>query len=332
MDKERFESGKQTIGLWKGFEYIPPPGWRTTPLDGLLLATRERVDPSRDPAVIRLRRQAQSGLLKTRMPQATVRELLAFEGKLPDLLPILNQLQAKFGRDFPDSLRKTLIELRSARMRCLLERFKAGVLGFAPTLAFDHHNKVLNAYLDAVQARMQGTQSANQTLEVQTVEVGAGYPTPAGTDTALQHLLGAGKAPGEIDVVGYQTTWITHFELADNNGAETTIAAVTDTTHITLTSATGFANGDRIEIQTSGGSFKRTITALAGADATLDTAVTGMAITNPVLQIWGESGLKGNNDGTTLFTHSQFSDGGYTKTEHKSILVESAIIERSVGA
>lgn len=74
MDKERFESGKQTIGLWKGFEYIPPPGWRTTPLDGLLLATRERVDPSRDPAVIRLRRQAQSGLLKTRMPQATVRE------------------------------------------------------------------------------------------------------------------------------------------------------------------------------------------------------------------------------------------------------------------
>jgi len=334
IDKERFESRKETIGLWKGFDYTPPWGWATTSLDGLLEAVSEQVPHfDRAPAVVRLRRETQALLLKLRLSHAQVRELLAFEGKQHELVPILDQLIRRFGENpLTLALRHRLLELRSARMRAKLDLFKQGVLGFAPAIAFDEHNKVLNSYLDGLQARNRGTQTANQTLQIKTAEVGAGYATPAGGDVALGHLLGVGKVPGEIDVQGYQTTWITHFLLGDNNGATTTVAAVTSPTQFQLTLGTGFQQGDRIEVQSSLGSIKTTITALTGGvNATVNTPVPGIAITNPVIQIWGESGLKGNADGTTLFTHSQFSDGGYTKTLHKSILVESAIIERSVG-
>lgn len=334
MDKERFESRSETIGLWKAHDYVPPRGWETTSLDGLLEAVAE-VCPryAQAPEVLQLRRQVQNQLLKLRLPHAQIQELLNFKGKLPDLVLILDALFLRFKSDFPDTLRLKVIELRSAHLRAKLQLFKQGVLGFAPALAFDHRNKVLNAYLDTVQARMRGTQTSNQTLAIGTVVVGAGYALPAGTDTTLGHQLGSGLVPGEVDVNGYQTTWITHFMLTDNNGATTTVASVTDVDnkHFTLTSAAGFQIGDRIEVQSASGAVKTTISSLIGTSVVTEDAIPGLAVTNPVIQIWGESGLKGNADGTTLLTHSQFSDGGYTKTSGKSTLVESAVIERSVG-
>lgn len=329
MDRERLVSRKETIGTWKGVEFTPPSGWKTTSLDGLLEAVAEQCrNWDRTPAVVSLQRHARTLLLKLNISHAKIRELLTFDGKLHELMPILNQLDPK-GKEM--KLRKTLIDLRSARMRARLNLFYKGVLGFQPQVAFDHTNKVMNAYLDGLQARMRATQTSNQTLEVKTIEVGAGYATPDEEDEEIGHVLGSGKVPGEVDVLGYQTTWITHFGLTDNNGATTTVAAVTNTTEFELTDDTGFEVGDRLEVQSSLGAVKTTITDLTAGVATVNTPVPGIAISNPVIQIWGCSGIKGNDDGTTLFTHSQFSGGGYTKTVNKSILVESAIIERSVG-
>lgn len=328
MEKEIFRNYMQTIGLWKGWDYTPTAAYKTTSLNGLLEAvTHERPNWANAQAIVRLQRLAQGMLLKTReVSHAKIRELINWDRSLAELVLVLNAYE----KVFPSGLRRTLIELRSARMRTKLELFKSGVLGFTPQLAFDHHNRVVVGYLDAIQARMQGTQTSNQTLEVQTVEVGAGYAIPAESDTAMGHIIGSGKVPGEMDVTGYQTTWITHFELADNNGATTTVATVTDSTHFTLTSATGFQVGDRICVEASS-PVKTTISALSGVNVTTEDPIPGLAVSNPAFQIWGESGLKGNADGTTLFTHSRFSDGGYIKKSSKSILVESAIIERGVA-
>lgn len=330
MDRARFASYKETIGTWKGRDWTPPSGWKNITLDGILQAVVAQCPRwDRTPTIVRMRRQAQNLLLKSYVTQAQSKELLNFDGTLLELADMLNAIDPKGNETM---LRKALIELRSAKLKAKLDLFYKGALGFKPELAFDHTNLVLNAYLDASQALKLGTATSNQTLEVKTIEVGSAYSTPQETDTAMGNIIGSGKAPGEVDVNGYQTTWITHFQLSENNGATTTVAAVTSTTEFELTDDTGFAVGDRLEVQSSLGSVKTTITDLTASVATVDTAVPGVAISDPIIQIWGESGIKGNDDGTTLFTHSLFSGGGYTKTSSKSILVESAIIERSVGA
>lgn len=317
----------ETIGLWKGWDYTPNSAYRTTDLPDLLCAVaQERPNWHHNPDVVKAHRFAQNLLLKAKVSHVKIRELLNWERPLGELIEAMNSLEIE------PVLRKALVELRSAKVRAKLELFKQGVLGFTPELAFDHSNRVVNGYLDTIQAMMAGTATSNQTLEVKTVEVGAGYAVPAETDASMGHIIGTGKAWGEMDITGYQTTWITNFMMADNNGAATTIAAVTDTTHFTLTDATGFQVGDRIYVEATGGAVKTTISALSGSDVTSEDAITGMIVTDPVTQIWGEGGLKGNLDGATLFTHSRFSEGGYPKKNNRSILVENAVLERSVAA
>lgn len=323
------------LGTWRGFEYEPTREWRRAGLAELLGAVRER-RPQVSAEIRQRERACRQALLQLRLRQTAVRELLAFEGPMPELGAMIASLQRFFPAERPQEFRRfrqALLELRSARCGQIVELLKGGALGFDMVPVFDHTNRVVEGYLDTIQARQQGTATANETLEIKTVIVGAGYAAPGVADTVLGHQIGSGVVPGEELVTGYQTTWISQFGLADNNGATTTIAAITDTTHFQLTSGTGFQVGDRIEVQATGGTVKTTILALSGGvNVTTEDVITGMALTNPIIQIWGESGLKGNADGNTMLTHSRFSDGGYTKTNQKSILVESAITQRSVAS
>lgn len=328
MAKVRFTSGRKTIGRWTGWDYSPPSAWKHADLDEILSAVAE-IKFGISVRLIQAQRHARNLLLKSKVSHTKIKELLGFEGDINSLVEILNQLDPK-GKNQP--LRKALIELRSAKIRARLDAFYKGALGFQPTMVFDHTNKIMNSYLDAVQDRMRGTQTANQTLEVKTIEVGSGYAQPVETDESMGHIIGAGKTWNEVDILGYQTTWITHFGLNDNNGEVTEVTALVNTNELTVNTIGSLAIGKRIEVQASAGAKKVTITDISGSTITLSEPVTGVVIGDSIVEIWGESGIKGNADGTTLFTHSRFANGGYTKTENKSILVESAIIERSASA
>lgn len=328
MDKAKFTSCHKTIGRWTGWDYSPTSAWKNAGLDEILSAVAE-MKTGISVRLIQAQRYARNLLIKSRVSHAKIKELLGFEGPIGSLVEILNQLDPK-GENQP--LRKALIELRSAKIRARLDSFYKGALGFQPTMAFDHTNKVLDGYLDAVQDRMRGTQTENQTLEVKTIEVGSGYAQPVETDVAMGHIIGTGKAWGEIDVLGRQTTWITQYGLNDNNGQVTEVTEVTAGNEFTVDDVGTLAIGMRLEVGASAGPKKVTITGVSGSSITTNESIPGLAIGNSVTEIWGESGIKGNADGTTLFTHSRFANGGYAKTQHKSILVESAIIERSAGS
>lgn len=313
-------------GTWRGHEFMPTQEWHNHSFPDYLAAIREQ-NPhfDRTPEVAKAERKAIRLLRDFRLTRAQEMELLKFGGDVKELLRITRD---KFGR--VPMLRKALIDLRSARFRAVWNLFQNGALGFKTDIAFDHTNKVLNNYLSVIQLLMLNTDTADDTLEIKTVEVGADYTAPAATDTALGNIIGSGKAPSESDTTGFQTTWFTQFGLTDNNGATTTVASITSTTVFDVASATGLAIGDRIEVQTSDSNQKRTISNLAGTTVTVDSALVGLANSDPVIQIWGESGLKGNDAGTTLMTRSRFGNGGYTKTSSKAIIVESALTGRSV--
>lgn len=346
MQKLTVDNPFALIGTWAGFEFNDPAIQQLGVNEIVAIVRDQNPGYDQTPVISRQRHLCRELLLKhTLLGIGQIGELIHFTGTAKAFVPLLQQaltdLRLIGSIDARPKIRAKLeaeLEaLRGARIARLWEMAKAGALGTAATQAWEQHNSILDAYTTTLSKIMRGTGGVNDTLEVQSCVVGAGYALPTTSDTALGHQLSTAKAPDDSSYTGYQTTFLTPFKIAENNGAETTASAVASALSLTLTSATGFATGDRVIVTGTGLSAdgeKRTIT-LSGSVVTFDTALSATPLVGAVVrQIWGETGLRINGD-SVLGTHSRISDGGYDKgnggTVPKAIYVESAITLRIVG-
>ncbi|PKL79077.1 MAG: hypothetical protein CVV27_02420 [Candidatus Melainabacteria bacterium HGW-Melainabacteria-1] len=336
------------IGTWRGVEFPDMPAHlRNQDILDLLALVRAQI-PAYDqtPALRQMQGQGRNQLLRqTYLSFAQIDELILFEGTAKAFKPLLEQAlaDANLVPTNPEAraavraiLSEQLEILRSARVQRQWDLLKDGALGFKGVVAWHQHNKILNAYTTTLSKIMRGIGGVNDTLEVQACVVGAGYSVPASDQTALDHQLGSSKAPSDSVYTGYQTTFLTSFLPADNNGLETTVTAASSPSSVTLDDTTGLSVGDRLHFNgaglAAGGEF-RTIATLPGSDVV--TLTEALSITPPVstvvIQGWGETGLLINGD-SVLGTRSRVSDGGYAKSDTKGNFVESAVTARIVGS
>ncbi|MGV3526556.1 MAG: hypothetical protein ACO1RX_20225 [Candidatus Sericytochromatia bacterium] len=328
------------IGTWAGIQFPDmPASLQQHRLPDLFLLVRQQApDYAQVPGIMRQHHYCRNLLLRSTWLSANwIQELLTFEGTAKAFAPVLQQALANHNLTATNleakaAQREQLIEqleiLRSMRVQRQWELLKGGVLGFKSELAWEQHNKILNAYTTTLSKIMRGIAGPNETLEVQAVVVGAGYGTPSSDQTTLGNQLGSSKTPDDSVYTGYQTTFLTPFLPGDNNGVETTLATVANKSQFTLTNSAGFSQGDRVVIAGE----KRTLQSLVGSAAVLDQPLINLpAVDTPIRQIWAESGLLINGD-LVLGTRSRISEGGYDKTDTKGIFVESAVTARIVGA
>ena len=317
------ESQFALIGTWKGWEYDVPASLRRMGLNDLLRLVREVMPNYDQTPEIQAQKVKCNNLLmrETSFNQSLIKRLTEFSGKATVFKEYLDYLST------PEALRQDLEILRSLRIRRLFDLMNSGVLGFSGREAWHQHNKITDLFTNTFSKILRGVNGVNETLEVQSVIVGAGYSVPATTQTALDHQIGGAKVPDDSIYTAYQTTFLTSFITSENNGASTTVSGVTSSSVFDITSATGFSIGDRVEINDQ----KRTIQNLSGTTVTLDEALTAApTIGDTFLQIWGETGLLINGD-SVLGTRSRIADGGYAKDNTKAIFVESAITVKIVG-
>lgn len=349
MQRLTVDSDIPVIGSWAGFTF---PGLNPTiqnsPLADLFAEVRAlQPDYAQQGPIQSLQARCQQALLtETRLSLRQIQELLTFTGTdkaLADVLsqalvdPCLTGTTAEDRETQRDRLGEGLEQLRSLKVLRQWNLIKAGALGAPAVQQFGQFNKVLDSYTTSHSKRLRGIGGVNDTLQVQGVVVGAGYAQPATDNTTLGHQLGSMKIYQDSAYIGYQTTFFTPFYTADNNGAETTVAASPAPTlnAIQLTSATGFQIGDRITVYGANlnpDGEKRTIIALVGGLATLDSNLSGLPLVNDrVVQSWGETGLiiNGNN---VLGTRSLVSGGGYAKDNTSPVFLESALTLRIVGS
>lgn len=318
------------IGTWKGFGFPEMPAQLSnTPLSELLQIVKEKNPKySEIPVIQNQKRLCRNLLLKnTQMSLSRINMLINFDGGAKGLRDAWS-IAAKKLDLVNEPLWEQLEVLRSMRIKRLWEMLKAGVLGFSAQEEWGQTNKVLDAYTNTLSRLMRGIGGVNDTLEIQGCVVGAGYSVPATDQTSLGHQLGSSKTPDASTYANYQTTFLTGFLPADNNGAETTISSVSGTPKqiFDITSATGFSTGDRVIINNE----KRTISDLTGTTVTLDAALTNTPVVTDVFrQIWGESGLLINGD-SALGTRARISNDGFDKTDTKGIFIESALTVRIV--
>lgn len=348
-DKIQVQNVFGMVGTWAGFEFPGlPRSVQDTDLSVLLAEVKARhPDYAKHPPIVVQMRKCRELLLKgTLLNLRGIQDLLTFEGTAVAFRPILDQALQDYNLTAQISekarhraiLTEQLENLRGLRINRLWELMKAGALGAPAVEAWTQCNKILDTYTTTLSKIMRNIGGVNDTLKVQSCAVGSNYDLPATSQTDLGHQIGSNKAPTDSTYTGYQTTFLTSYITSENNGTETTTATVTDSSHFTLTSATGFATGDRVIVTGTGLSAdgeKSTIT-LSGVAVTLDSA---LSIPPPVgakvRRIWGETGLRINGD-SALGTRSRVSDGGYDKGNGtdvlKAIFVESAITLRIVGS
>ena len=309
----RQDEGLALIGTWRGWAHDIPAHSRGMGLLDLLAEVKLR-KPNYDhgiPVIERLMRQC--------LKYTSSFELLNFTGTAKELAFVIS----KFGPEAQYSLEL----LRSLRVERLFNLLNHGVLGWQAQEAWYQHNKITDNFTTTFSKILRGINGLNETLEVQSIVIGAGYSVPASTQTALDNQIGGAKTPDDSIYTGYQTTFLTSFITSENNGLSTTVSAVTSSSQFDLTSVTGLAIGDRVEINDQ----KRTVANLSGSTVTLDEALTAAPTIGDVfLQIWGETGLLINGD-SVLGTRSRVADGGYAKDNTKAIFVESAITVKIVG-
>jgi len=334
MQKIPAHSALGMIGTWVGWGYPDmPASMQGESINGLLSEVRERVpNYAQTPEIVNKTREVRNLLMQhTLLGQEQIRFLLGFMGTAKEFASYIEQATLPLHYAIRAKVSDELEILRSLKVRRSFDLLNQGVLGFTGQKDWHQHNKITDLLTTSFSKLLRGTGGVNDTLEVQSVVVGAGYSASASTQTALDHQLGSAKAPDDSTYTGYQTTFLTSFITTDNNGAYTTVATAASATSFTLTSATGFQTGDRIEIEGQ----KRTISNLSGVTVTLDEALTGApTVGATVQQIWGETGLLINGD-SVLGTRSRIADGGYNKgnatTNPKAIFIESAITVRIVG-
>jgi hypothetical protein len=302
-------------------------------ITGLLSEVRSRVPGyAQTPEIVNKTREVRGLLMQhTLLSQEQIKFLLGFMGTAKEFAPYIEAATLPLPGVIRHHLSDQLEILRSLKIRRSFDLLNQGALGFTGQKDWEQHNKITDLLTTSFSKLLRGTGGVNDTLEVQSVVVGAGYSAPASTQTALDHQLSTAKAPDDSTYTGYQTTFLTSFITTDNNGAYTTVATAASALSFTLTSATGFQTGDRIEIEGQ----KRTIANLSGVTVTLDEALTGApTVGATVQQIWGETGLLVNGN-SVLGTRSRIADGGYNKgnatTNPKAIFIESAITVRIVG-
>jgi len=322
------------IGTWAGWGYPNmPTSMQGERLPALLSEVRS-VAPNyaQTPEIVNKTREVRNLLMQhTFLSQAKINELLNFTGTAKEFAHLIDAATIATPAPVRYHLADQLEILRSMKVRRSFDLLNQGALGFTGQKDWEQHNKITDLFTTSFSKRLRGIGGVNDTLAVQSVVVGAGYSAPASTQTALDHQLSTAKTPDDSTYTGYQTTFLTSFLTADNNGAYTTVASVTSASVFDLTSATGFSIGDRIEVN----SQKRTIANLSGTTVTLDEALSAApTIGDTVQQIWGETGLLVNGD-SVLGTRSRIADGGYNKgnatTNPKAIFIESAITVRIVG-
>lgn len=334
MQKLPAISSLALIGTWAGWAYPSmPASMQGESLPGLLSEVRAIVPSYADtPEILAQAREVRSLLMRhTFLSQDKIAFLMSFQGTAKGFSPFVEDAIAHLPEPAKPHLADQLEILRSLKVKRSFDLLNQGALGFTGQKDWEQHNKITDLLTTSFSKLLRGIGGVNDTLEVQSVIVGAGYSAPASTQTALDHQLSTAKAPDDSTYTGYQTTFLTSFLTADNNGAYTTVATSASALSFTLTSATGFQTGDRIEIE----SQKRTIANLSGVTVTLDEALTGApTVGAEVQQIWGETGLLINGD-SVLGTRSRIADGGYNKgnatTNPKAIFIESAITVRIVG-
>jgi len=322
------------IGTWVGWGYPDmPASMQGENINSLLAEVRSRVpNYAQTTEIVNKTREVRNLLMQhTLLGQEQIRFLLDFMGTAKEFAPYIEQATLPLHYAIRAKVSDELEILRSLKVRRSFDLLNQGALGFTGQQDWHQHNKITDLLTTSFSKLLRGTGGVNDTLEVQSVVVGAGYSAPASTQTALDHQLGSAKAPDDSTYTGYQTTFLTSFITTDNNGAYTTVATAASATSFTLTSATGFQTGDRIEIEGQ----KRTISNLSGVTVTLDKALTGApTVGATVQQIWGETGLLINGN-SVLGTRSRIADGGYNKgnatTNPKAIFIESAITVRIVG-
>lgn len=322
------------IGTWAGWGYPDMPvSMQGQGINSLLAEVRVQ-DPryADTPEIRRMTNECRAMLMRhTDLSISKINEVVGFVGTAKEFAPYIEAVTLPLPFAIRHQVSEQLEILRSLKIKRCFDLLNQGALGFAGQKDWEQHNKITDLLTTTLSKLLRGTGGVNDTLEVQSVIVGAGYSAPASTQTTLDHQLGTAKAPDDSTYTGYQTTFLTSFLPADNNGAYTTVATAASPTSFTLTSATGFQIGDRIEIEGQ----KRTIANLSGVTVTLDEALSVAPTVGAEVQvIWGETGLLINGD-SVLGTRSRIADGGYNKgnatTNPKAIFIESAITVRIVG-
>jgi hypothetical protein len=156
--------------------------------------------------------------------------------------------------------------LESARACVTTEAIRCGRVPEIRVVARDlAPNQILRNFWEDLFARFKDTAGVNQTLAFQYLALGTSYAQTLFAQPDL-HAEAFRKAPEQIYEDGISTIYATLLtNRTEYNPPETTVASATADS-ITLTSATGFASFQRLQIETANAIYKTTIT-LAGSVA-----------------------------------------------------------------
>jgi hypothetical protein len=332
MDTLHANSEFSLVGTWRGLKS------EDMPLALQRLSLAEQLDAVREefpgyvhhPAVHSAWCKARDLMLKAYVPRPLRSALLEFWGKSQELPILLRHLSRYVKDEFElSAICNSVDQLLSARVKRLYDMVtKEAALGFTTEQAFYQHNRILDSFSLTLSNLLRGVSPVGDYLQVGGVSLGANYATPASTQTSLGNQIGGNKAPDANTYTGYQTTFFTGFKPVDNNGLATVIDTVVNGTEFTVLDATGLLSGDAIEVA----GFKRIVLSVVGLTVVVTEAIPalGTHVGKPVIQCWGESGLR-INTGLILGTRSRFEEGGFPKTNSIALFVESGVTLRPVG-
>jgi hypothetical protein len=193
-------------------------------------------------------------------------------------------------------------------------------------------NKVTQKLLeDTFAARIVNANTSDEDLRARYLAVGTNYTQPAYAHTSLFRET-LRKTPLTQAQDGKYAKLYLFLDLAEANGAQTTIASGTNnTTTITVASATGFNIGDAIRVGTSPQPSFSSIVAIDGTELSLDPAeplLSTPTVSQAVLVCIGETGSFGNQNATgtagsgDMFSRSRLR---WPKTSSQAMMIRHSI-------
>lgn len=209
------------------------------------------------------------------IPSVTVQDKIPFKSEIqitafediPDHLDSLDALKAELIRQFPEYADSPKHEVMAA--------IRAGkIKGVNPVRQSRGENMILRGFYEDLFARFTGSPGANQTLEIKYLSLGLSYAQSSFSQSSLTSEYYR-DTPDETYDDGSRTFYATLYikKSEANPTANTTLTAGASNT-VTVTSATGFVNGGRIQIETDNATYNATITGIAGSAFTVG-AITG---------------------------------------------------------